>query len=345
MPYNTDFGPLDLSMIYKYCIQVDQMLQSPDLKNQFIVHYTCLQPGKRANSALLMAAYQVLRLNRSAEEAWAYFEKLPRFLFFRDASAEGSSFELHVLDCLQALQRAKGLNWFDLDRFSLQDYEKYSQVENGGFNWIVPGKFVAFSNPASRPNQRGLTVEQFCETFLSQGIKSVIRLNNPTYDSSKFKKRGLTHYDLFFEDGSVPSADIVSRFLSISQREESIAIHCQAGLGRTATLIGCYLIRNFNFTGLEAIAWCRLGRSGSVLGPQQHFLCDYYEGISGLEGRSLCLTPYEKHKAEFGDLDQGARLTSHSIRESQEVKAAGYKTKFNQLVGIDPMLLKLYRKK
>lgn len=45
-----------------------------------------------------------------------------------------------------------------------------------------------------------------------------------------------------------------------------------AGLGRTGTLIGCYLMKHYRFTAGEAIAWIRICRPGSVIGPQQNFL-------------------------------------------------------------------------
>ena len=45
-----------------------------------------------------------------------------------------------------------------------------------------------------------------------------------------------------------------------------------AGLGRTGTLIGCELMRRWGFKALEAIAWMRICRPGSVIGVQQPFL-------------------------------------------------------------------------
>ena len=45
-----------------------------------------------------------------------------------------------------------------------------------------------------------------------------------------------------------------------------------AGLGRTGTLIGCYLMKKYHMTSKEAIAWLRMARPGSVIGPQQYFM-------------------------------------------------------------------------
>ncbi|VDL61084.1 unnamed protein product [Hymenolepis diminuta] len=47
-----------------------------------------------------------------------------------------------------------------------------------------------------------------------------------------------------------------------------------AGLGRTGTLIGCYLMKHYRFTAPEAIAWIRICRPGSIIGQQQNWLED-----------------------------------------------------------------------
>jgi len=49
-------------------------------------------------------------------------------------------------------------------------------------------------------------------------------------------------------------------------------VHCKAGLGRTGTAIAAFLMKNYRFSATEAIAWCRICRPGSIVGPQQHFL-------------------------------------------------------------------------
>ena len=70
-----------------------------------------------------------------------------------------------------------------------------------------------------------------------------------------------------------------------------MALHCMAGLGRTGTLLSLALMRDYQFTAREAIAWCRLCRPGCVIGPQQQFLC-WVE----VQWRRLVVAPSTRHR-------------------------------------------------
>ena len=56
-----------------------------------------------------------------------------------------------------------------------------AQVVNGDWNWIVPGRFIAFSGPTCR--RRGghvygtLGAEDYVPVFEQEGVSCVVRLN------------------------------------------------------------------------------------------------------------------------------------------------------------------------
>jgi cell division cycle 14 len=190
------------------------------------------------------------------------------------------------------------IRWFDWLRFDVDSYEYFEAVENGDMNWIVPEKFLAVSGPAAAPTDSDgfptFQPEDYVPIFREAGITLVVRLNKKQYDRNRFINHGIKHVDLYFVDGSCPSGDIISKFLHITESEPgAVAVHCKAGLGRTGTLIGLYSMKHYRFPARAYIGWNRICRPGSILGPQQQFLCDMqnemYQAGASLRGPGRAL--------------------------------------------------------
>ncbi|XP_070124748.1 dual specificity protein phosphatase CDC14A isoform X23 [Equus caballus] len=277
--FYADFGPLNLAMVYRYCCKLNKKLKSYSLSRKKIVHYTCFDQRKRANAAFLIGAYAVIYLKKTPEEAYRALlsGSTAPYLPFRDASFGNCSYNLTILDCLQGIRKGLQHGFFDFETFDVDEYEHYERVENGDFNWIVPGKFLAFSGPHPKSKiENGYPLhapEAYFPYFKKNNVTAIVRLNKKIYEAKRFTDAGFEHYDLFFIDGSTPSDNIVRRFLNICENTEgAIAVHCKAGLGRTGTMIACYVMKHYRFTHAEIIAWIRICRPGSIIGPQQHFL-------------------------------------------------------------------------
>ena len=91
----------------------------------------------------------------------------------------------------------------------------------------------------------------------------------------ELETRGLAVVDLPFEDCSLPPPDVVSRFLAVAERVPgALAVHGRGGLGRTGTLVALYMMKHHGFSAREAMGWLRIVRPGSVIGPQQQYLCE-----------------------------------------------------------------------
>ena len=102
--------------------------------------------------------------------------------------------------------------------------------------------------------------------FDKWNVQRVVRLNKPqVYNRQRFEQLGVRHTDLYFNDGSCPAMEIVEDFIKMAEKEPAaIAVHCKAGLGRTGSLIGCYVMKHFKMPALQFIAWNRLCRPGSI---------------------------------------------------------------------------------
>jgi cell division cycle 14 len=278
VPYHHDFGPLHIGNVYKFVVEVDRLLNSKTSSSTALYHWTGVEPDKRSNSVLLMCAFQMLVLGRTAEEAFDRFKKVKLTLDdYCDASYKPHPYRCSILDCLRGLEYATALGWFSLKSFNLKEYTHYEDVDHGDLNWVVPNKFLAFSTPNDGPHRssrKPFTAEEIVPVLKKFKVGLVVRLNDPLYDRSKLTRAGIDHRDIFFEDGSCPTLAQIKAFISEAELATgAVAVHCKAGLGRTGTMIGMYLMKHFQVPAPALIGWMRLARPGMVLGPQQYFLC------------------------------------------------------------------------
>eukprot|EP00283_Hemiselmis_rufescens_P004227 CAMPEP_0173425858 /NCGR_PEP_ID=MMETSP1357-20121228/5465_1 /TAXON_ID=77926 /ORGANISM="Hemiselmis rufescens, Strain PCC563" /LENGTH=300 /DNA_ID=CAMNT_0014389389 /DNA_START=26 /DNA_END=928 /DNA_ORIENTATION=+ len=253
-----------------------------------MVYYVDDDPAIRTNAAFLLGAYMMVCHGMSAHEAYTPFECLRPYplMGFRDATyCDPPTFTLDVLDCLMGLEKAMEVGWFDIAEFSLDEYEFWDHPLNGDLHKVSP-KFIAFKGPSEEktmiaPGFYTFTPGEYVQVFKEMNVTAIVRLNEPdTYDKSHFEQEGFHFYDLEFEDCTSPSAHVVKQFLDICDQEQGmVAVHCKAGLGRTGTLIALHMMKHEGFFGREAMAWLRLCRPGSVIGPQQEYLeyCDALE--------------------------------------------------------------------
>ncbi|KAF4316996.1 hypothetical protein BBO99_00008342 [Phytophthora kernoviae] len=226
--------------------------------------------------------------NMSAEKAYEPFQRM-RFPPFHDATPSVCTFNLTILDCLKGLERAMQSGYISIKTFDLHEFQHFERVENGDLTWVSP-KFIAFAGPHNvyQRTPQGhvmLTPEHYIPYFKKRNVTLVVRLNDKQYDEKKFLSAGIDHLDLIYPDGTNAPMPILMKFIEACEKTSgAVAVHCKAGLGRTGTCIGAYMMKHHLFSAHELIGWLRLCRPGSVIGPQQQFM-------EAIEGRMHQLNP------------------------------------------------------
>ena len=159
---------------------------------------------------------------------------------FRDAGRGPSDFNLSIQDCLWGLWKAMQNGLCDMNEFDVEDYEFYEKVENGDWNWLTP-HFIAFASPVDTnwikrekeakergvpPSPSSTALQRKLPTpflncldyFEKRNIKLVIRLNTELYDRKTFLDHGIDHLELYFDDGTNPTDEIVRTFIDVTDR-------------------------------------------------------------------------------------------------------------------------------
>ena len=119
-----------------------------------------------------MGCFMIIVLKKSADDAWTLFKPYQtKFVPFRDATMGSCSYKCTIHHCLQGMQFAIALGWYNYSTFDVQQYQFYEKVENGDLNWILPGKFIAFSGPLNVTDKYGsFTPEDYVPIFKKLGV-------------------------------------------------------------------------------------------------------------------------------------------------------------------------------
>ena len=294
-PFCDDFGPFNLATMYRFCAKLKGLLEStssPGGTTTPVLYYTTGDHKQAANCAVLIASFLVMHMGRTVEEACLPFARLgPGALAeFCDAvHGMGSDFTLTVRDCVAGLARASavGLISFTDGSFDPDAYDLLDDPLNGDVHAVVPGRIVAFKGPradavspagswADRGGVRDFHPSFYADMFRRMGVRLVVRLNEPRYDAAECARGGWPVLDLCCHGHATPPLAVVFRFFravdEVAAGGGAVAVHCAGGRGQTGTLVALWLMRTHRFTARGAIAWLRMARPGSVVGPQQQYL-------------------------------------------------------------------------
>lgn len=141
------------------------------------------------------------------------------------------------------------------------------------FSWLLENKLAGSALPTS--------IDEV-QWAIDQGVKSIITVREEPLDDSWTKSVNYLHIPS--NDMGVPEfIDLVSAVDFIHRRitnNEPVMVHCLAGLGRTGTLLACYLVKHQNMSADEATKNVREERPGSIQSyPQEEIIFRFEKSL------------------------------------------------------------------
>ena len=174
--------------------------------------------------------------------------------------------------------------------------------------WVIPGKLLAGYYPgAEDPKEATIKLT----ALINSGIRHFISLMEPDEtDSSGHRfvpyadlmesiaarmKVSVTFDQLSIKDLSIPTEHHMTRILNqidlCIKHGKPTYVHCWGGIGRTGTVVGCYLVRHGLVTGKNVLDMIRdlrrdtedSGRVSPEMRKQREMVVGWREQLPGTE--------------------------------------------------------------
>jgi len=138
------------------------------------------------------------------------------------------------------------------------------------FSWFIEETLAGSGMP---------TTHDELEWVLKQGVKSIVTMTENALPESWVDDVNYLHVPT--TDLSSPDMDKIDTAVDFIHKrinnKEPVMVHCAAGMGRTGTVLACYLVKYQKYSAKDAIEKVRTERPGSIQSETQELAIQFYE--------------------------------------------------------------------